>query len=118
MDRAIPEAAKASIGRELAEVEQRRGELHASLDGLREQANDNTDAIAEAVRRVFERARVGLAQASTPEAFNKFVEQFVGPMQALPDGTFTEKQMPPACAEGIVQRQVAGGGFEPPTSGL
>jgi hypothetical protein len=102
-----------SIGRELAEVEQRRGALLESLQGLREQANENTDAIAEAVRPVFERARRGLAQASTPQAFNKFVEQFVGPMEALPDGTFVPKQMPPAGAEDIVQRQVAGGGFEP-----
>ncbi len=84
MDRDITTPAKAAIGRKLADTEARLGELRASLSGLHEEANDNTEAIAIAAQRVLERARQGLEAASTPEAFNKFVEQFVGPMEWTP----------------------------------
>ena len=91
--------------------------LLASLDGLREQANENTEDIAEAARRIVERARENLAAASTPEAFNRFVDGFVGPIEKTPQG-IVKRQMPLSEDKGTVQRSVAGGGFEPPTSGL
>ena len=62
----------------------------------------------------------GLLQgpASTPEQFNRFVEEFVGPMMIEADGAIRQKQLPSAEAEGNLKSNIAGGGFEPPTSGL
>ena len=118
MDRAIPEAAKQSIGRKLAEVEERRTLLLAAIDGLREQATADTEGLAAAVRAAFEDARQQLAEASTPEKVNRLIDNLVGPMVLLPDGGLAEKQTPPAGAEGALHEYIAGGGFEPPTSGL
>ncbi len=100
------------------------------------------DRLAAAIRLAFDEARDSLATAATPEQFNRFVDEFVGPMEVQPDGSVLQKrlpgseieesmriptmgklvrvskQMPPAGAEGNLQSNIAGGGFEPPTSGL
>jgi DNA invertase Pin-like site-specific DNA recombinase len=52
MDRAISGPAKETINRKMTEAEQHRTALLAALDGLREDANDNTDALAGIVREV------------------------------------------------------------------
>jgi site-specific DNA recombinase len=128
MDRAISATAKQSINRKMTEAETRRAALLASLDGLREDANANADGLAAIVREVFASARENLASAATPELFNRFVEQFVGGMTASTTGDVGAKKMPAALATGTIpvpsMRQsalhgcIAGGGFEPPTSGL
>ncbi len=119
MDRQIPASAKATFGREMAEAEDRRAMLLAALDGLREQANAHTAGLAAAVREAFEVARESLAAAATPEQFNRLVDDFIGPLEIQADGGLVpQKQTPPASAEGNLLEYVAGGGFEPPTSGL
>jgi len=55
----------------------------------------------------------GPSGVSTPEQLNRLSEQDVDPA-----GRIHQKQLPPAVAEGSVQGSIAGGGFEPPTSGL
>ena len=54
----------------------------------------------------------------TPKLFDRWVDESVGPIVVQADGTVIEKKMPPAEAEGTLQSRIAGGGFEPPTSGL
>jgi replicative superfamily II helicase len=118
MDRAIPDAAKTSLGRKLADVERQRELLLAAIDGLREQATADTAGLAKAIRHAFDEARESLASVATPEQFNRFVDEFVGPMEVQADGAVTQKKTPSADSEGVLQSNVAGGGFEPPTSGL
>ena len=118
MDRAIPDAAKATIGRQMAEDEQQRTLLLAALDGVREQAGADLEGLAAAIRECFDDARQRLAEIATPEELNRLVEQFVGPIVVKADGSIYPKQMPPVDTRGIVQGSIAGGGFEPPTSGL
>lgn len=113
MDRQISDAAKQAISRKMTETEARRAELQASLDRLREDANDNTEAIAAMAKQVFDEARAGLASATTPEAFNRFAERFCGPMTVGADGSVGPKQNAPAGSRGVVQRYVAGGRCEP-----
>ena len=62
-------------------------------------------------QELFERARMELAEASTPEARNKFVEQFVVPMERTPAGP-AHKHVP-AGGAGTVQRQIAGACVDP-----
>ncbi len=125
MDRALPESAKGAIGRKLTEAEQQRAALLAALDGLHDDANNNLQGLAAVIRETFTAARENLAAAATPQEFNRFVEQFVGPMTVGGDGTVQQKT-PAAEATGVVPDPsrvapigcIAGGGFEPPTSGL
>ena len=126
MNQDIGDAAKAVISRKLAEIESKRADLLAAVDGLHDEANNNTDLIAKLARQVFEDLRDGLQRVATPEELNRFFEQFVGPMVAGTDGSVAQKKPPAALATGGVliprkshlQGVVAGGGFEPPTSGL
>jgi site-specific DNA recombinase len=118
VDRELSPATKAAVNRKMAEAEARRAELQASLDALREDANDNAESLAAEVRKVFDEARESLAAAATPEQYNRLVERFLGPMQIQADGTPARKQTPQANASGVLQEVIAGGGFEPPTSGL
>ena len=118
MDKAIPAAAKEALGRKLAEVEKRRNMLLAGIDGLREQATDDTEGLAGLIRKAIDDARDMLTSAATPELFNRWVDEHFGPLEIGPDGAIHQKQMPPADAEGTAIGYIAGGGFEPPTSGL
>ncbi len=94
MDRDIAPAAKKSIGRKLAEIEDGRTLLMASMDGLREQATADTEGLAAAIRAAFDDARRSLASASTPEQFNRLVDDFVGPLEVQADGNVKQKCLP------------------------
>jgi hypothetical protein len=114
MDRAVPDVVKQSVNRKAAEVEARRVALVSSLDGLREGANQNTEALASIVRETFAKARKNLLEVATPEEMNRLVDRFVGPMTLAADGTVSAKKMPVTEATGIVQaptRCIAGGRF-------
>ncbi len=123
MDRAISDVAKVTINRKLVELEERRAQLQAALEGLRESASGDTEKLAQLVRETFDEARANLAAAITPEAFNRFVERFVGPIKVDADGIISQagdaaegvlaqKEMPVADATGIsgtLTRYIAGG---------
>ncbi len=117
MDRALPEAAKTVIGRQMADAEQRRQMLLASLDRLREQANADTEGLAATIRQVFDEARDRLATATTPEEMNRLFDEFIGPVTVNADGGLAQKEPPAEVASGL-QKVIAGEGFEPSTSGL
>jgi site-specific DNA recombinase len=118
MDRGITAKAKDAIGRKLAEVEERRDALLAGMDGLREQATADTEGLAAVVEEIFNDARESLDKAVTPEQMNRAIDEVFGPLEIHADGTVIQRQMPPAEAGGIMHGNIAGGGFEPPTSGL
>ena len=92
--------------------------LLAGIDGLREQATCDTEGLATAIRKAFGDARQALTSAKTAEQFNRFVEEVFGPLEIQADGSLRQKQLPPVEAEGNRKSNIAGGGFEPPTSGL
>src|SRR4030095_16161194 len=100
MDRTISAATKQALNRKIAEVENLRVLLLGAVEGLREQATADTEGLADAVVMAFDEARTSLASATTPERFNRFVDEFVGPLMILPDGSVQQKQLPPADAEG------------------
>jgi hypothetical protein len=100
MDRSISDPAKQAINRQMTEAEKRRDDLLAALDGLRQDANDNTESLAAMVREVFDAAKENLQAATSPEGFNRFVEQFVGPMTTDTAGDVIKRKLPMAKAAG------------------
>jgi DNA invertase Pin-like site-specific DNA recombinase len=117
LDRSISEGTKQAINRQMTEAEAERAHLQSALDGLLNDANDNTDALVNTIRDLFDTAKENLAAAGTPEAYNRFIEQVVGPIE-LVDGNPTQKELPPAetvgsDAESRLARPVAGACSDP-----
>jgi conjugative relaxase-like TrwC/TraI family protein len=58
----------------------------------------------------------------TPAKLNRFVEDWIGPIRVESDGSLQSQALETATAsdesEAVVTSNIAGGGFEPPTSGL
>ena len=118
VDPDIAPATKQALNRQIANAETERADLLSALDRLREDANMNTEELAQAVREAFAEARESLAMATAPDQFNRFVERFVGPMTVKAGGDVVKREPPAADAAGGLTGCIAGGGFEPPTSGL
>ena len=119
-DPQIESGAKAAVSRQLAETEVRRQALQAALDRLVEGAEQNTEKLAAAVRRAFEAARRDFTTLAAPAELNRFVGQFIGPMVLHADGIIRPRETTTPVDEstGVATGNIAGGGFEPPTSGL
>ena len=113
MDRGIGDAAKAAVNRQLTEAEGQRKSIQAARDALHDQANANTEELASTIRELLEAAGDNLASITAPEAYNRFAEQLVGPIEVR-DGKPTQKLL----GDNLLSLPIAGGGFEPPTSGL
>jgi hypothetical protein len=107
-DVAAEPSAKKALLRRMGEAEANRDALKSSLDALREDANQNTDALAAMVRQVFDEAKHDLAAAVTPEAFNRLIDRFVGPMEIRLDGTVAQKETPATAVAGVQIRPIAG----------
>ena len=108
--------AKKSVSRQMGELEQRREQLRDATTRLAREAGENTDKLATAINQAMNEAKASLAGIVSPATFNRFVARFVGNIEILADGDFQQKspdQMLPHPTGAI-----AGGGFEPPTSGL
>ena len=113
-DPAIEEMAKKAISRQMSTLEQDRQRLEAELDRLADDANDNTEEIAEEVRTVMAELKQGLASPD-PKELREIISEYVGPIRLLADGKVAQKETPEAIdATGVI----AGVGFEPTTSGL
>ena len=122
LDPDIDQGTKKVISRQIADAEAKREDLQEAVERLDVQATGQTEKMAGAVRRALAEARESLAAVAAPAELHRFVEDFVGPMIVQPDGTiaprFPETQTASAGAEAVAIGNVAGGGFEPPTSGL
>ncbi|MEA2708374.1 MAG: site-specific recombinase [Phycisphaerales bacterium] len=114
----VPELAARAIYRELADDEAEIQRLQTVVATMGERANDETELLVGDVRREFEAAWRRLADATTPEQLNRIMADFVGPLTVHPDGSFSLKKKETPAEAGVSMLHIAGGGFEPPTSGL
>jgi chromosome segregation ATPase len=115
-DPEIDAHAKRAISRQLRELEQRREELQGAMGRLAIEAGETTEKLAGAVRQAMDEARASLARVQIPAELNRFVARFVGPIEVRGDGVIQQKS--PGQMLSHPTGAVAGGGFEPPTSGL
>jgi len=113
---ADPQAKKAVI-RKAGEIESRRDALQASLGKLAERANDDGDRLAEILRQRLLEAKSRWEAVASPAQLNQIIGEFVGSSIVTADGKLLSvpKEKP---AHDDVHGVIAGGGFEPPTSGL
>ena len=116
-DKDIDATAKRVISRQLGEQETERERLQGVFSALAEQANENTDRLADAVRQAVDEARESLAKAATNAELREFVERWVGPMVLQEDGTVAQRT--PAAEDEVagVKGLVAGAGFDTDSSG-
>jgi hypothetical protein len=106
-DQAIADMAKKSISRELATFEQDRQQLQSELERLADEANDNTEEIAKEVRTVMAELKQGLVAPNTKE-LRGIIEEFVGPIVLLADGTVAQANASAEVAEAYATGLIAG----------
>ncbi len=111
----IEAGAKRAISRAISELDSQREQLIPAMAQLAKEAGENTDKLAKAVEQALAEARVSLGRISTPAEFNRWVSRFVGPFVVGNDGDIKQKALVELSHP---TKAVAGGGFEPPTSGL
>ena len=73
-DKDIDPTAKKVISRQLGEQETERERLQGVVSALAEQANENTERLADVVRQALDEARESLANAATNSELREFVE--------------------------------------------
>lgn len=115
VDPEIEKLAKRSISRQIAEHEAKREDLRGALDSVATQAVSDMDDLMTDCRQAFLEAKANFAGLMSPAQMNRFVAEVVGPMVVHPDGQVVQKETAP---ESLVAAGIAGGGLEPPTSGL
>ena len=109
--------AKRALSRQRGELEQRREQLNGAMANLAEAGVENTAKFTRVIRQALEEARASLASITTPAEFNRFVARFVGPVSVGADGVIQRIKNPGRMLSHPTG-DIAGGGFEPPTSGL
>jgi site-specific DNA recombinase len=121
-DADIDVIAKRAISRQLGDAEIKRDALQKAMSRSAESANDDMDEFIHAVRQAIVEVKDLLTDAITPAKLNRFVEDWIGPIRVDADGTLHPLTLETPTAsdesEAVVTGNVAGGGFEPPTSGL
>jgi len=116
VDPDIDSSAKKTVSRQIGELEQRREQLNGAMGLVAEVATETTERLGRAVRQALDEARALLSSVSSPAEFNRFVARFVGPIVVGGDGSIQQKT--PVGMLSHPTGDIAGGGFEPPTSGL
>lgn len=84
--------AKRAVSRELGNLQRQRELLHVATSRLADQAGENTDKLAAAIRMALVEAKGSLAAIVSPAEFNRFVARFVGPVVIRSDGSFAQKE--------------------------
>jgi site-specific DNA recombinase len=126
IDPDIEPLAKKSIARQMAEAESKREQLREALEAVAVRGIANSDDLLADVRSAFLEARQNFAGLLTPPQLNRFIEEVAGPMLVLPDGRVVQKNDEWSINDDARKESddslrapgIAGGGFEPPTSGL
>jgi site-specific DNA recombinase len=126
IDPDIEPLAKKSIARQMAEAESKREQLREALEAVAVRGIANSDDLLADVRSAFLEARQNFAGLLTPPQLNRFIEEVAGPMLVMADGTVVQKNDDWAInddarnesGDSLRAPSIAGGGFEPPTSGL
>jgi hypothetical protein len=112
---------KPIISLQLAEAGEKTKAVQASLDKLLDRANDDTERMEQKIRAKMIEARYSWEAVANPAQLNRLIQEFFGPSLVTVEGVLLPvPQMTPPTdgAVGGVRGFIAGGGFEPPTSGL
>jgi site-specific DNA recombinase len=111
--------AKKTVLRKASELEGRREAVEASLARLLDKVNDQGDRLADLVREKLGAAKARWEAVASPAQLNQLIGEFVGPSIVTADGRLLEAGAikDPGHANDV-PGVIAGGGFEPPTSGL
>jgi hypothetical protein len=87
-------ATKRLLSKHVAEKTAERERLEARQAELADDANDNTDRLAEAVRQAVGEMKQSLAQVSSDSELNQFIRDFVGEIVVEADGGIRPKEAP------------------------
>jgi hypothetical protein len=111
--------AKKAILRTASELEGRREALQASLGLLLDKVNDDTGRLVKIVRAKLLEAKERWEAVASPAQLNEMIGKLVGPSIVTSDGRLlaVDQTKNPAHVDDV-HGVIAGGGFEPPTSGL
>lgn len=122
MNPAIVPEAMTAFSRQIGEKEAERKKMEHRLAQTALAASEGVERFQRSIRIAYRRACENFAQILSGPVMNRFVEEFIGPMALTSDGRVeprsAETTTASAEAEAVVNGSVAGGGFEPPTSGL
>jgi site-specific DNA recombinase len=122
LDPDIEGGAKKALSRQIAEAESQRETLEGQLVRVAAGASDGQEKLGRAIRLAYRQACQDFAGITDEAHLNRFVEKYIGPMDVRADGIAIPRRLERTTAsdesEAVVNSNIAGGGFEPPTSGL
>ena len=133
MNPVIDAGALTAFSRQIAEREAERKKLEGRLARVASLSCQGEERLTRCVRTAYRQVRERFAETVMPSQLNRFVEDYIGPMELTSAGTVVPKKLPRPLggassthetttasdeSEAVVNISVAGGGFEPPTSGL
>lgn len=84
-------ATKRLLSTQVAEKSAERDRLEARQAKLADDANDNTDRLADAVRQAVAEMKQSLAKVASDSELNQFVQNFIGEMVVEADGSIRPK---------------------------
>ena len=87
-------ATKRLLSKQVAEKSEERERLEARQAELADDANDNTDRLADAVRQAVAEMKQSLARVTSDSELNQFVRDFVGEIVVEGDGSIRPKEAP------------------------
>jgi chromosome segregation ATPase len=103
-------ATKRLLSKQVTEKSAERDRLEGRRAELANDANDNTDRLADAVRQAVAEMKQSLARVASDSELNQFVRDFVGEIVVESDGSIRPKEAPvpgdqmaeAICARGIL----------------
>jgi len=107
-------ATKRLLSKQVAEKSEERERLEARQAELADDANDNADRLADAVRQAVAEMKQSLARVASDSELNQFVRDFVGEIVVEADGSIRPKEVPvpgDQIAEAICTRGILAAAF-------
>ncbi len=108
---------KKAVGRQIADLQAKQDTLCQTLEKIGDDQGRNQQNLVDSIREAFSEAKELYLERASHTQQNRLVAAVIGPMCLLPDGNVVQKSTT-AQEDGRVTDNIAGGGFEPPTSGL
>jgi hypothetical protein len=122
MNPAIDAGALKAFSREIAAKETERNKCEHRLAQVGSESMQGPERLETAMRTAYARASDCFSRIASETHLNRFVEDYIGPMVLCGDGRAKPRRLATTTAsdesEAVVTSNIAGGGFEPPTSGL
>ena len=85
-------ATKRLLSKQVADKSEQRERLEERLANLADEANDNTEHLADAVRQAIAEMKESLANVASDSEFNQFVQNFVGHIVIDENGSIQPKE--------------------------